>query len=196
MNLIRTQILPILENFLLKSQDRIAFFLSGKDVNSLMYVEKTLYNRCKKILDDDENMRIHFFKAINLMFEKGYNPEWALKPYNDDWFKPENREPRHTDLLETINHIDTEPLFQDGVCINGVIAYRSGMGGRQATLLLQAVNEIHNPPKRLEVVSLLLKKGADSTLAVYWEPYGDPLSPIEAAKSEKDQQLIDLLTVS
>ena len=174
----------------------IIFFLSNKDVYNLMRVEKTLFNRCKKIFVDDRNMLIYFHKSINLMFENGYNAAWTAGPYKEGWFLPENRELRHTDLKKAIVNIVTTPLFQGGICINSLGGYRKGMGGREVTLLLQAVEEITDSPKRLDVVRLLMEKGADPTLAVRWNAYEERLSPIQAAENKKDQALINLLAAS
>lgn len=171
----------------------IVFFLSKADINNLKMVEKTLYNRCTKVLVDNENMGLFFQKSINLMFEEGHNPNWTKPPYKEDWFKPENREMRHKNLLETIDCIDSKPLFQDGVCINFATHYLPGPR-TQATLLLQAVEKIGDPSKRIEVVALLLRKGADPTVAKYWYRCSNQISPIEVARKKNDEELLNLLT--
>jgi hypothetical protein len=83
--------------------------------------------------------------------------------------------------------------------INVITTYRDGVDDRQQTLLLQAIMFIeHDRAKCLEIVKLLLDKGADPTIEGFC--YGCPVVPIKEAQellkytpSTENQQIVDLL---
>lgn len=123
-----------------------------------------------------------FEKAMDLMFEdRGL--QWGV------WITsmtPEKKQERFEELKKNIDLI-----LEDEV--NNAIIYRDGMIDRSQTLLLQAIMCITNPAHRLEIVDLLIKKGAN--------PYVDgfcyaPIYVKDEALKTKDEQLINLIDVA
>lgn len=156
------------------------------------YVAFRCYNKFQgsaiKIIDEevdlDEQVKkdsISSFKtAIELMF-KDRGLEWGVWL---DPLTPEQEAERYEQLKEAIEKI----LPED---INRGISYRDGMAVRDQTLLLQAIMCIEDPSKRLEIVKILLKKGADPLVNGF---YHMDIEPMEEAKRINDPQLIDLLS--
>jgi len=124
----------------------------------------------------DDNL---FYHAFDLMFSER-TLEWG------NWvgpFTPEQMDERHRTLIKVIEKLPNN-------LINEAVNYREGMNTRAQTLLLQAIMEIHDADKRLEIVQLLLNKGADPSEQGFY--YSD-VDPIREAERTRDQQLIDLL---
>ena len=91
----------------------------------------------------------NFLEAMELMFtDRGL--EWGV------WLDltPEQKNQRYEELKTAIELISTED-------INKITSYREGMAWRDQTLLLQAIMVITDPAHRLEIVKMLLAKGAD-----------------------------------
>ena len=120
---------------------------------------------------------------MELMFEhRGL--EWGV------WLSPRTKEAeaeRYETLKKTI-------LALSSININRTTTYRDGMTPRVQTLLLQAIMHITDPVKRLEIVKMLLAKGADP--GMQGEYYSMFVDPLEEAKKTGDNQLINCISAS
>ena len=125
-----------------------------------------------------------FEQAMELMFDNR-KLNWG------EWLDPasrtaEQKVKRHEELKGAL----AELLPQQ---VNSSLIYRDSIGNREQTLLLQAIMEIRDPAHRLEIVKILLAKGADIDGQGYY--YG-PINVMDEANQTKDQQLIEFLQLA
>lgn len=118
-----------------------------------------------------------FLNAMELMFHDR-RLEWSVSVGP---FTPKQETQRYEELKKTIKKILPSE-------INHTITYRDGIAPRTQTLLLQAIRCIQDRSKRLEIVELLLKKGADPKVQGW---YYSSIDPIQEAAG--DHQLVELL---
>jgi len=93
-------------------------------------------------------------------------------------------------LTERFEELKRNIEMLSSVDVNATIYYRDGMMTRTQTLLLQAIKCIQDQTRRLEIVKMLLDKGAD--------PYGEgfyyaPVDLLAEAKATGDERLIELI---
>lgn len=128
-----------------------------------------------------KNSEESFEKAIDFMFHDR-RLEWEAS-FDASKLTPQQRQERHEELKRALADI----LPQH---IDATINYRDGMMTRAQTLLLQAIMHIREPELRLEIVQILLAKGADPDVQGFCY---QPVMPMQEALETKDQQLVAVL---
>ena len=122
---------------------------------------------------------IPFLEAMELMFpDRCLDLGVWLDPMT-----PEQLNQRHEKLKTVIKLIPNKD-------INKKITYREGMASREQTLLLQAIMVITDPAHRLEIVKMLLAKGADPRVQG-WRCID--VDPMQEAQDLEDKDLSDTL---
>lgn len=131
-----------------------------------------------KIEDKNDAVRIsraEVQKAIDLMF----GVEWGVWQDLTD----EQKNKRYMDLKKAIEKILPEH-------INSIVNYRVGMASYATNLLLHAITKINDPAHRLEIVKILLDKGADPRVPGF---YYKEIEILKEAVKIGDELLLDLL---
>jgi len=128
--------------------------------------------------DESDTPYTPFEEAMDLMFEdRGLR--WGVWLTLDSDQLTE-RYKKLKSIIETLSSVD----------VNGATYYRDGMMTRTQTLLLQAIMCIQDRTRRLEIIKMLLDKGAD--------PHGEgfyytPVDLLAEAKATGDERLIELI---
>lgn len=125
-----------------------------------------------------------FVEAIDLMFNAGNLQERLnLMGHEPEVYSQEKQIQRHENLKKSLKKID--PKY-----INAKIGYFEGMGTFTTTLLIHAIKHIQDPKRCLEIVSILLDRGADPRVEGF---YYVPCDPMTYANNTANNELKALL---
>ena len=130
---------------------------------------------------DEKTKKSHeaFRQAIELICPWDHLAGVSVNPS----FSVQQKKERDENLKKAIEDILPEH-------IDAATVLRDGMMSREQTLLLHAIMMIDDPARRLEIVEILLDKGADPDVEGF---YYQPVKPMEEAARAKDPQLLELL---
>jgi hypothetical protein len=153
----------------------------GQGADGSLQPTESVINKVNE--SEEERSHASFREAMELMFEDR-KLDWGgwLNPP----LTPEQKTQRHEDLKKAIENI----LPAD---INKNLEYRDRMMDRQQTLLLQAIMCIKDSSRRLEIVKILIEKGADPRVQGFYYADVDPIGEAQKTYDSKTCPLIQLL---
>jgi hypothetical protein len=187
-------------------------YLSFKELSVFSRANKHIHKLAQPMLDKEKEARDALIKSMELMFKNSNTAKFAgvdpdpqkamfrgletmaeehelyMKRQRIPAFTPDELTARYEELKKVLKKIDIQH-------INRPLFFRVEMNSGAATLLIHAINEITDPARRLEIVKILLEKGADplgkgrsGMLNVYTN-----VTPLNAAEATRDQELIALI---